>query len=303
MRYGPNSRTLYSEQRMIVHSDIWGIAVICAKKCALAAVLSPLLAGLLVATPATAAPRGPGITHPQDDWAGSQIAKHEGGGNFRPMVGPLVATSTSSVSMGMDVSSHQGNVNWTTAAHNGAKFAYVKATEAGSYASPFFAQQYNGSYKAGLIRGAYHFATPNSSPGAAQANWFVNHGGGWSADGRTLPPAVDLEYNPYGQSCYSMKPAALVSWVRAFVNTVHARTKRWPVIYTSTSWWSLCMAGYAGFTADPLWIARYNSHLGTVLPHGWRTWTIWQYADAGRFPGDQNEFHGTLTALRALARG
>ncbi|HEY1574916.1 MAG TPA: lysozyme [Pseudonocardiaceae bacterium] len=265
------------------------------------AALTPLLACLLTAAPASAAPSAPAITHPQDDWAGSQIAEHEGGG-LRAMAGPQSAAANSAKTLGLDVSSHQGNANWTTTAHNGAKFVYVKATEAGSYTNPYFAQQYNGAFKAGLIRGAYHFATPSSSPGAAQANWFVNHGGGWSHDGRTLPPAVDLEYNPYGQSCYSMKPAALVSWVRAFVNTVHSTTGRWPAIYTSTSWWSLCMGNNASFGADPLWIARYNDVLG-ALPPGWKTWSIWQYADSGRYAGDQDEYHGTAAELRALAVG
>jgi GH25 family lysozyme M1 (1,4-beta-N-acetylmuramidase) len=274
--------------------------VVGAKKWALVAALTPLLACLLATTPAAATPTGPDITHPQDDWAGSQIARHEGGG-VRLMAGPVPATAAAGV-YGLDVSSHQGNVNWATVAHNGARFAYVKATEAGSYVSPYFKQQYEGAYDAGLIRGAYHFATPSSSPGAAQANFFVSHGGGWSGDGRTLPPALDLEYNPYGQSCYGMPPAALVSWVKAFVDTVHARTKRWPVIYSSTSWWSLCMGGYAGLTADPLWIARYNSVVGG-LPPGWGTWSVWQYADAGKYPGDQDEFHGTEAQLRTFARG
>jgi GH25 family lysozyme M1 (1,4-beta-N-acetylmuramidase) len=276
--------------------------VVGAKNCALVATLTPLLVCLLATTTAAAThtpPTAPHITHPQDDWAGSQIARHEGG--IGPLAGPVPATAAAGVT-GLDVSSHQGEVNWATAAHDGARFAYVKATEAGSYVNPYFAQQYQGAYAAGLIRGAYHFATPSSSPGAAQANWFVNHGGGWSGDGRTLPPALDLEYNPYGQSCYDMTPAALVSWVRAFVDTVHARTKRWPVIYTSTSWWALCLHGYAGFRSDPLWIARYDPVVGAT-PAGWSTWTIWQFADGGRYPGDQDEFHGTEASLRALAHG
>jgi GH25 family lysozyme M1 (1,4-beta-N-acetylmuramidase) len=102
-------------------------------------------------------------------------------------------------------------------------FAYVKATEGTAYVNPYFAQQYNGAYQAGLVRGAYHFATPNTSDGPSQANYFVNHGGGWSNDGRTLPPAVDLEYNPYGQQCYGMAPPALVGWVHGFANTVYTR--------------------------------------------------------------------------------
>ena len=61
---------------------------------------------------------------------------------------------------GMDVSGHQGNVAWSTAWNNGARFAYVKATEGTTYTNPYFAQQYNGSYNVGMIRGAYHFAHP-----------------------------------------------------------------------------------------------------------------------------------------------
>jgi GH25 family lysozyme M1 (1,4-beta-N-acetylmuramidase) len=257
----------------------------------------------VLATPAHAQPSVPAVTHPQDDWAGSQIARHEGvEARTRPADGGQDADPAASAPPGLDVSGHQGDVNWKAVIGSGGKFAYVKATEATTYVNPHFAQQYRGSYYAGMIRGAYHFATPNTAGGAAQADYFVDHGGGWSGDGRTLPPALDLEYNPYGASCYGMSAAALVAWVHAFVNRVHARTRRYPTIYTSTSWWSLCMGGNAGFGADPLWIARYNSTLG-ALPPGWKSYTIWQFADSGRFPGDQDRFHGTQAQLRALATG
>jgi GH25 family lysozyme M1 (1,4-beta-N-acetylmuramidase) len=279
--------------------------VVGAKNCALVAALLSLVTAVpaALATPAAAAPTSPSvpaITHPQDDWAGSQIAAHEGTGSQSMSL--AVPATAAAQPAGLDVSSHQGNVTWSTVRGNGAAFAYVKATEGTDYVNPNFGQQYNGAYSVGVIRGAYHFATPNTSNGKVQADYFVAHGGGWSADGKTLPPAVDLEYNPYGQQCYSMKPAALVTWVRAFVNEMHARTKRWPTIYTSTSWWSLCMANNASFGADPLWIARYNTVIG-ALPAGWNTRAIWQYADSGKFPGDQDTYNGTLAGLRALAKG
>ena len=44
----------------------------------------------------------------------------------------------------------------------GVRFAYVKATEGRTYRNPYFAQQYNGSYNVGMIRGAYHFALPTA---------------------------------------------------------------------------------------------------------------------------------------------
>ncbi|WP_275408752.1 GH25 family lysozyme, partial [Actinocatenispora rupis] len=140
---------------------------------------------------------------------------------------------------GLDVSHYQGSINWSSVKSNGASFAYVKATEGTSYTDPNFAANYNGSYNAGLIRGAYHFARPNISSGATQANYFAAHGGGWSADGKTLPPALDIEYNPYsGGTCYGLSHAGMVSWIRDFSNTIKAKYNKYPMIYTTFDWWN-----------------------------------------------------------------
>jgi GH25 family lysozyme M1 (1,4-beta-N-acetylmuramidase) len=201
----------------------------------------------------------------------------------------------------MDVSGYQGNVDWQTAWNNGARFAYVKATEGTGYTNPYFAQQYNGSYNVGMIRGSYHFARPNVSSGATQADYFVAHGGGWSADGKTLPGLLDIEYNPYGATCYGLSHASMVSWIHAFINEYQAKTGRWAVIYSTTDWWTSCTGNNSGFGAnDPLFIARYASTVGT-LPAGWGTYTFWQHADSGTFPGDQDVFNGSAARLLALA--
>ncbi|OZJ04812.1 hypothetical protein BZG36_02355 [Bifiguratus adelaidae] len=204
---------------------------------------------------------------------------------------------------GLDVSSYQGNVNWGTVASQGAKFAYVKATEGTTYTNPYFASQYDGSYNAGLIRGAYHFAHPDSSSGATQANYFLAHGGGWSADGKTLPGALDIEYNPNGAKCYGLSQSAMVSWIQDFSNTYHSHTGRYPVIYTTTDWWTTCTGNSAAFgTNNPLWIARYSSSVGT-LPAGWGYESFWQTADSGTFPGDQDIWNGDAAGLSRFAKG
>ncbi|WP_052865169.1 lysozyme [Streptomyces niger] len=270
-----------------------------------AGILLTLLAllGGTFGTAAAAQPAGtpakdaPEPTHPGQDWAGSQIAKHEGG------TGLPVAPSLAASVEGVDVSGHQGNVAWSTLWNSGVKFAYVKATESTSYINPYFAQQYNGSYNVGMIRGAYHFATPNTSSGAAQANYFVDHGGGWSRDGKTLPGALDMEYNPYGATCYGMSATALVNWMKDWFATYKARTGRDAVIYTSTSWWKQCTGNYAGFgNTNPLWIPRYGSSVGE-LPAGWGFHTIWQYTSTGPTVGDHNSFNGAYDRLQALANG
>ncbi|KAF7721769.1 hypothetical protein EC973_004142 [Apophysomyces ossiformis] len=140
---------------------------------------------------------------------------------------------------GIDVSAHQPNINWNAVKASGVQFAYIKATEGTTYISPTFGSQYTGATTVGLMRGAYHFAHPDTSSGAAQANFFLAHGGGWSADGRTLPGALDIEYNPNkaGSRCYGLSANAMTAWIRDFSDTYHAKTGRYPVIYTTTDWW------------------------------------------------------------------
>ncbi|NKQ55947.1 lysozyme [Amycolatopsis sp. K13G38] len=257
-------------------------------------------AALCVSSVLTAAVEPAAATEPADyslagsTSAGSQIARVEGGAGV-PRFNENAGT------LGHDVSGHQGDVDWPAAWNGGARFVYIKATEGTGYTSPNFPQQYNGSYDAGLLRGAYHFARPDVSTGAAQAGYFLDHGGGWTPDGRTLPGALDAEYNPYGDACYGLSPAALSDWLRDFSDAYRARTGRFPVIYTSTSWWNRCTGGNSGFGANnPLWVARYNDTLG-ALPAGWTVQTIWQYADSGNLPGDQNLFNGTMDQVRAFA--
>ncbi|MDV5148354.1 lysozyme [Streptomyces sp. SBC-4] len=204
---------------------------------------------------------------------------------------------------GVDVSSHQGNVAWSTLWNSGVKWAYVKATEGTYYKNTYFAQQYNGSYNVGMIRGTYHFATPDTTTGAAQADYFVNNGGGWSKDGRTLPGVLDIEWNPYGATCYGKTQAGMVTWIRDFLNRYKARTGRDAVIYTATSWWTQCTGNYSGFAAtNPLWVARYAATVGE-LPAGWQYYTMWQYTSSGPTVGDHNHFNGDLSRVQALANG
>ena len=252
--------------------------------------LIALLSCLVIAGPALGASSP--ISHPDRDYAGSELAKRHFG--LIPMLRPAGLP-------GHDVSSWQGNVDWAAVAANGARFAYVKATESTTYVNPYFTQQYVGAYQVGLVRGAYHFALPDRSSGAAQAAFFATNGGAWSANNQTLPGALDIEYNPYGPTCYGLSQSAMVSWIGAFLNEYRARTSRWAAIYTTTNWWQQCTGNYPGFGASPLWIARWSDNVG-ALPAGWSTYTFWQWTNQPvEFPGDQDVFNGSQETLLALA--
>ncbi|HEY1573339.1 MAG TPA: GH25 family lysozyme [Pseudonocardiaceae bacterium] len=237
------------------------------------------------------------VTHPNDDFMGSTIEAHEG--KHSPPPAPPQPGATLP---GLDVSHHQGTVNWGSVAAAGATFAYLKATEGTGFVDGRFNRNFAAARAAGLFRGAYHFALPDRSGGAAQATFFLNHGGGWTADGTTLPPVIDMEYNPYGPTCYGLDRAQMSAWVRDFSVTVHNRTHRWPMIYTTRDWWSRCAADAGVGRYDPLWLARYNTNPG-ALPAGWSFYTVWQYDDAGTLPGDQDVFSGTIKQLSAFAGG
>jgi GH25 family lysozyme M1 (1,4-beta-N-acetylmuramidase) len=186
--------------------------------------LAALVVGLASAGAAFGADGPP--THPELDYAGSGRARFHV---------PKTPAARPAGLPGLDVSSWQGNVDWASVAANGARFAFVKATEGTTYVNPYFGQQYVGAYVAGMVRGAYHFGLPDRSTGAAQAQWFAANGGAWSADGQTLPGALDIEYNPYGPTCYGLSQSAMVSWLTSFVTEYQTLTGRSPVIYSTTA--------------------------------------------------------------------
>lgn len=215
---------------------------------------------------------------------------------------------------GQDVSAYQGTVDWQGQWNQGSRFAYVKATEGNYYLNEQFSQQYNGSRAVGMLRGSYHFAIPNWSSGADQARYFVANGGAWTADGSTLPPVLDIEYNPYagrtingfnfGDTCYNMAGSKMVAWIAEFGNTVRSLTGRYPVIYTTTDWWKRCTGSSASFGKYPLWIAAYPSAPSSspgALPPGWSNYSFWQYSSTGPFAGDSNIWNGDFASLRRFA--
>lgn len=201
---------------------------------------------------------------------------------------------------GLDVSAYQSEVDWGNARGQGAEFAYVKATEGTTYRSPVYRAQYDGAAAVGMVRGAYHFALPDRATPEEQARFLVDNGGGGIADGRTLPLMLDIEYNPYGATCYGLSAAEMSDWIRRFSDTVKARSGRAPTIYTSRGFWQECTDDSPAFGENPLFIARYDDEPG-AMPASWRVPAFWQFDEEGPLPGDQDVFLGTPQQLRALA--
>lgn len=90
---------------------------------------------------------------------------------------------------GLDVSNHQGVIDWEAVSGDEIDFAFIKASEGGDFVDQSFEQNWIGAKDAGLDVGAYHFFTLCRS-GEDQASNFLSVVPPGSSD---LPPSLDLE--------------------------------------------------------------------------------------------------------------
>lgn len=286
------------------------------RRACLLALLPATLAGLTVAPPSYASPE-PVKTSADAEGTRLQVASIDAAlphsSAFLEMLrgGRLsAAAAVNGWPEGVDVSSSQhsngARINWPQVFDSGIRFALIKATEGDYYANQYFAGDYNTAKDSRLFTAGYHFAIPSASDGTRQADFFLNIAAD-SGSRATLPPVVDLEWNPYdsSQPCYGFSAESMVGWIREFRNEVERRIHRVAAIYTSASWWNECAGGDSSFTSSPLWVAAYDVS-EPVLPAGWANWSLWQYTSTGNIPGiegevDVSNFIGTQTDLPTFA--
>ncbi|MGJ0908834.1 GH25 family lysozyme [Clostridium botulinum] len=65
---------------------------------------------------------------------------------------------------GIDISMHNGYINFGAVKNSGINVVIIKATEGVQYTDPFLGQYYNGAKQAGLNIGFYHFMSEKTDP-------------------------------------------------------------------------------------------------------------------------------------------
>jgi len=205
------------------------------------------------------------------------------------------AASVPSQVQGIDVSNHQGTVDWNAVRQAGKIFAFMKATDGITYTDPEFATNWSGARAANLLRGAYHFYETNDDP-TAQAQNFLS---AVQLEPGDLPPVVDIERTKSGESA-----SQIVKDLQTWLDVVEQATGLVPIIYTSNGYWN--SLGTSAFGRYPVWIAEYGVDSPTV-PAGWTSWTFWQSSESGTVSGisgsvDLDVFQGTLADLAALTQ-
>src|SRR5262245_28803891 len=197
--------------------------------------------------------------------------------------------------IGVDVSRHQGRIDWRTLAGSGIGFAYIKASEGATFRDANFATNWSESALADIPRGAYHFFT-QCRTGADQAQNFI---AAVPRDPRALPHVIDAEH--MGPCRTGPAVADVVQEMEAFLTLVEAHYGRRPLIYTTSEFHNAYLMGR--LVGERFWLRS------LVVPpqFGGRPWTIWQYHNRGRRPGvigqvDLNAFNGSRLDFAAFAQ-
>lgn len=193
---------------------------------------------------------------------------------------------------GIDVSNHQGAIDWRRVAADDVSFAIVKATEGGDWVDKSFARNVAAAKEAGLAIGAYHFFT-FCRPGVEQAQNFIAT---VPRDQSWLPPVVDIEF--HGNCPQPPTPEELSAELKAFLDPVEAHFGRPAIIYVTGEAESL----YGAAMPDRLrWVRSLSRHPGH------EGWVYWQYHNMGRVDGiegdvDLNVLQGDPSRLAELTR-
>jgi lysozyme len=191
---------------------------------------------------------------------------------------------------GIDVSHHQGQIDWSAVKGADVRFSYIKATEGAGFKDSNFADNWRGCEANGIVRGAYHFFTFETA-GKLQADNFISQ---VPAAADALPPAIDLEFSGYNKVRRPL-PSDFQRELSVFWDALERHYGKMPVVYTTTDF----QEQYLGRMPIERLLIR------EVILRPRQPWTFWQFSSRGRVSGistyvDWNVFNGTLPQFEAL---
>ena len=169
---------------------------------------------------------------------------------------------------GIDISKHQGTINWEELKKNQKiKFIYIKATEGSDFVDPSYRDNIRNARKHGFKVGSYHFLSTRS----AATTQFYNFIRTAKREDQDLLPIIDVEkISPWS-------PQQLRDSVKVFADLIEDYYGCKPLIYTSEKFFTSNLG--RAFANYPLFIAKYSDNQPNI---GYK-WILWQFTDRGLF--------------------
>ncbi|GBF39802.1 glycoside hydrolase family 25 protein [Leptospira johnsonii] len=195
---------------------------------------------------------------------------------------------------GIDVSNHQGEIDWKKVPKNKIRFVYIKATEGGDWKDKAFFNNWEAANRIGFRVGAYHFFTLCRS-GKEQASNFISL---VPKDPESLPPVADLEFV---RNCKDRPPIQDVKKeISDFLSILENHYGKRPILYLTYEFIDLYLKD--DFSEYPVWIRDIFGHPSSSFK---RNWIIWQYHSRARLEGiegpvDLNVLKGDELFLKKL---
>lgn len=171
---------------------------------------------------------------------------------------------------GIDVSHHQGSIDWARVAKDDVQFVFLKATEGGDFKDKRFLENVRGAQEAKLPVGAYHFFTL-CRPGADQARNFTETLENLELE---MPIVVDLEFE--GNCSDRPKVKDLKRELEVFFTDVERKRGQKLLIYSMLGF----MMQYGDAVPERKMWRRWIS----IEPF-WTSWEFWQYDDDATIDG------------------
>ena len=178
-------------------------------------------------------------------------------------------------SKGIDVSEHQGVIDWAKVAKDGVQFAVIRAGYGRelSQKDKYFERNYAGAKAVGIQVGAYWYSYANSvERGEQEARTCLKVLEGKRFE---LPIFFDQEYE---KSILALSNKTRTDIVLKFLETVKGAGRK-VGLYSSTNFITTKLQADR-LTAYPLWLAEY----GSELHYTGKVWA-WQYTSKGRVAG------------------
>lgn len=183
---------------------------------------------------------------------------------------------------GIDISAHNGTVDFGKITHDSIDFVIIKATEGTSFKDSKFLTNYRNAKKNEIKIGAYHFFRFDTD-GIMQALNFINSVKNLKLD---FPLMIDVEEWNNAQNIPINKIIERLSDMISYLDTNGYNL----IIYSNKDGFNDFIRNR--FSEYPLWICSFTN------PPISSTWTFWQYSHCGKINGidgnvDLNTFNGS----------
>jgi lysozyme len=191
-----------------------------------------------------------------------------------PSVQHLLTTSSSEISLGIDISHYQGNLLNEIKPEDSVRFLICKATQGEYYVDPDFRFNWREISERGLIRGAYHFYVCDIDP-IVQAKHFARTISDISST--DIAPILDIEQ---GSMSNGTSPKKMESDIIIFLKEVENILSRKPILYTDYAFANEYLKN-PEFAKYDLWLAEYTGAEQPKIPTTWvsKGFKIWQRSE------------------------